>query len=227
MQVNTEEETAMEYAIYATVGLLSGLCFYYLARYQIQVRSIYDTENKGQRINNIGYRIAWMVVPTVLFVGIALKEFDYWQTVRYMLIILMAINVAGIDMLIRRIPNALLLGMLLLQICNMVITSNGLDLFMDTFFNSFIGMIVAYVLFVIPGLFKLRIGAGDVKYSAVIGFMLGLQGYVEAMAVMGFTIFIYYLFLKITRRGNLKTAAPMAPFLSGGVLVSLFFPLIY
>ena len=41
----TEEETAMEYAIYATVGLLSGLCFYYLARYQIQVRSIYDTEN--------------------------------------------------------------------------------------------------------------------------------------------------------------------------------------
>ena len=66
MQVNTEEETAMEYAIYATVGLLSGLCFYYLARYQIQVRSIYDTENKGQRINNIGYRIAWMVVPAVL-----------------------------------------------------------------------------------------------------------------------------------------------------------------
>ena len=46
MQVNTEEETAMEYAIYATVGLLSGLCFYYLARYQIQVRSIYDTENR-------------------------------------------------------------------------------------------------------------------------------------------------------------------------------------
>ena len=100
----------------------------------------------------------------------------------------------GIDMLIRRIPNALLLGMLLLQICNMVITSNGLDVFMDTFFNSFIGMIVAYVLFVIPGLFKLRIGAGDVKYSAVIGFMLGLQGYVEAMAVMGFTIFIYYYY---------------------------------
>ena len=196
----------MEYAIYATVGLLSGLCFYYLARYQIQVRSIYDTENKGQRINNIGYRIAWMVAPAVLFVGIALKEFDYWQTVRYMLIILMAINVAGIDMLIRRIPNALLLGMLLLQICNIVI---------------------AYVIFVIPGFLKLRIGAGDVKYSAVIGFMLGLQGYIEAMAVMGFTIFIYYLFLKITRRGNLKTAAPMAPFLSGGVLVSLFFPLIY
>ena len=48
MQVNTEEETAMEYAIYATVGLLSGLCFYYLARYQIQVRSIYDTENKKE-----------------------------------------------------------------------------------------------------------------------------------------------------------------------------------
>ena len=69
----------------------------------------------------------------VLFVGIALKEFDYWQTVRYMLIILMAINVAGIDMLIRRIPNALLLGMLLLQICNIVITSGGLDVFMDTF----------------------------------------------------------------------------------------------
>ena len=144
MQVNTEEETAMEYAIYATVGLLSGLCFYYLARYQIQVRSIYDTENKGQRINNIGYRIAWMVVPAVLFVGIALKEFDYWQTVRYMLIILMAINVAGIDMLIRRIPNALLLGMLLLQICNIVITSGGLDVFMDTFFNSFMGLIIAF-----------------------------------------------------------------------------------
>jgi prepilin signal peptidase PulO-like enzyme (type II secretory pathway) len=89
------------------------------------------------------------------------------------------------------------------------------------------GLIIAYVIFVIPGFFKLRIGAGDVKYSAVIGFMLGLQGYVEAMAVMGFTIFIYYLFLQITRRGNLKTAAPMAPFLSGGVLVSLFFPLIY
>lgn len=216
----------MEYALYAVVGLLSGLCFYFLAKYQIKARSLYDTENRGQRINKPGCMLAWMIIPAILFEFVGIMDMDYWQTVRYMLIILMAMNVAGIDMLIRRIPNALLLGMLILHIVNLGFTAIATADFVDNLLSSLVGLVVAYFVFVVPGFFKLQIGAGDIKYSAIIGFMFGLTGYVETMAVMGVTMFLYYLFLKLTRRGNLKTAAPMAPFLSGGVLVTLFFPLI-
>ena len=89
---------------------------------------------------------------------------------------------------------------------------------------SLIGMVVAFIVFDVPARFKLSVGMGDVKYSAVIGFMVGFFNYVEAMAVMAIVLLVYYFYLKVTSKGNMKTPAPMAPFLSIGAFVTFLFP---
>lgn len=217
----------MEYIVFAVLGILSGLGFYHLSCYQIKVRSIHDIENKGAAIKKPFFKYYFMFVPMVLFMMVAWLHMDYWQSIRYCLIILMAISLAAVDGLIRRIPNATLLGMLILQIVNIVVTTYGQGNTLDKLFESMFAMVIAYVVFVAPGFVKLQVGAGDIKYSAVIGFMMSFAGYFQVMIVMAIGVLAYYLYLKIAKRGNLKTAAPMAPFLSGGVIITLFFPLIY
>jgi prepilin signal peptidase PulO-like enzyme (type II secretory pathway) len=66
-------------------------------------------------------------------------------------------------------------------------------------------------------------GAGDVKYSAVIGVCIYAMGYFQSMVFMGIFVAIYLVYLKITRKGGLKTLVPMGPFLSVGTVISMCF----
>lgn len=235
----------MRYLGFGAIGILFGLAFYYLAIHHIKMRSTYDTEGKLQLIKRKPFAFAWMISYMVMFVFISLVWFDpakwnsphetldVWYFVKVILFSCLAFDVASIDVMIRRIPNATLLGMILIQITDIVMKINfkvdaetGMKADpINIVLISLIGMVVAFIVFDVPARFKLSVGMGDVKYSAVIGFMVGFYNYTEAMAVMAAVLLVYYLYLKITSSGNLKTPAPMAPFLSIGAFVTMLLPI--
>lgn len=224
----------MEYVIFGIIGLVSGLVFYYLAVHHVKVRSEYDNGQKLNVLKNKKFILLWMAMSMLLFILVAWRYFEnqqvvdakeYWDIVRVLVFTMFALNVSAVDILLRRIPNAILLGMIFLQIANIAVEiTAGADA-MDTIVTSLVGMVAAYIVFMLPAMLKLSVGAGDVKYSAVIGFTMGFYNYVEAMLVMAIVIFAFYVYLKVTKTGDIKTAAPMAPFLSVGTFVTLLFPM--
>jgi Flp pilus assembly protein protease CpaA len=133
---------------------------------------------------------------------------------------LILISISAVDADIRKIPNSLLISLLLVKAATLLA---GLDL--TGFINALWGFGAAVLLFVVLSFFKAGIGMGDVKLTAVMGFCLGFIGLCQTVAVMGVCMGIYALVLLITRKGGLKTQAALAPPLSLGMAVTLLFPI--
>ena len=236
----------MLYLGFGVVGILFGLAFYNLAIHHIKMRSTYDDGGKLRLIRRRPFAFVWMISYMVIFMIISFvwyndpakwnnphETLDTWFLFKVILFSCLAFDVASIDVMIRRIPNAALLGMMIIQITDIVLKINlkvdpatgAKSDPVSIILTSLIGMVVAFIVFDVPARFKLSVGMGDVKYSAVIGFMVGFFNYVEAMAVMAVVLLIYYIYLKITSKGNMKTPAPMAPFLSIGAFVTFLVPM--
>lgn len=215
----------MYYLICGCLGLLSGLVFYYLAIHHVSVRSQYDNGEKLKLLKNKKFALVWMIAGAIIFTVVAVRHLEGWLMVRALLFVLLAWNVSAIDIMIRKIPNAILLGMLLLEVVNIAIEGYYGGNLYALVQEAFVGMFLAYIVFVIPTMLSMSIGGGDVKYGAVIGFTLGFQNYMQAMLIMAISVLIYFIYLKITKTGGMKTAAPMAPFLSIGTLIALMYPM--
>ena len=81
--------------------------------------------------------------------------------------------------------------------------------------QSLLGLAVCFVIFFIPSLFGQKIGAGDVKLAAAMGFALGLTGSLYAIACMGALVLLYaVLDQSMPLPQRLKTMIPMGPFLA-------------
>lgn len=89
------------------------------------------------------------------------------------LLVLFCIAIIGYDISFRRVPNSLLLLALLVHTGYMIATGSGyagIDVV-----QSLLGAAIALIIFV--PLYALRaVGAGDVKFLAVLGVLLGLKG---------------------------------------------------
>lgn len=215
----------VKYIIYGIVGLISGLMFYFLAIHHVEVRSEYDNGTKLELIKQKKFIPLWMISAMILFIIVAMTGKDIWHTVLILVFTMFAFNLSAVDILLRRIPNPILLGMILLQTVNI-----GVEIWagadpIDDVVTSMVGLLLAYIIFTLPAIFKLYVGAGDVKYGSVIGYILGFSNFAEAMIVMAIAILIFYTYLKISKTGDMKTRAPMAPFLSIGMFAALLFPL--
>lgn len=82
----------------------------------------------------------------------------------------------------------------------------------------FLGGLFFLILFIFPGAF----GGGDVKYAALLGFILGFERSVvllEAALITGSICGVLYAV--ISKRG-LKIKMPFAPFLSAGFIIAYF-----
>lgn len=81
--------------------------------------------------------------------------------------------------------------------------------------SSLLGLAACFVIFFIPGMLGKRIGAGDVKLAAAMGFALGLVGSMYAVAGMGALVLCYILLPGQPRFSErLGQTIPMGPFLS-------------
>lgn len=92
-------------------------------------------------------------------------------------------------------------------------------------FSSLGGMGFCFVIFSAPGLMGKRVGAGDIKLAAAMGFLLGFGSALLAMMFMGLLMFGYSMVQrKMPLLTFLKTDIPMGPFIAAGMIMAWMLP---
>jgi len=149
---------------------------------------------------------------------------DPFVMLRYELVIIFGYVAAVLDLKTKRIPNGLVLTMLVAWVLTMTPM-----LFLDT--GAAIGMLKDSALgFVIGGgLFLLvyivshkGLGGGDVKFMAVAGLYLGFGGAIPVMLYGTVLAALTGLALILLKKIGRSDAIPLAPFLFAGILLTVF-----
>lgn len=158
---------------------------------------------------------------------LARNQLLYGVMVRNLILLIPIFSISFVDALVRKIPNPLLIVMLLIDIAYVVyvcvITPSNIGVILSkSFIGLFLGMLVCFI----PSVLKIPMGAGDIKYSAVIGATIGAMGYFQSMILMSLFVVVFWIYLKATKKGGLKTQIPMGPFLSIGTVISMCFSLV-
>lgn len=141
-------------------------------------------------------------------------------------VLTIGLAVAVADWLCRIIPNPTVLavfGLKLLLMAAALLHIPGAPTF--RVLSSLIGMVFCLLVFSAPGLMGKRVGAGDIKLAAAMGFLLELQTTLIAIVVMGVLMLGYSVFQrKMPLLVFLKTDIPMGPFLAAGMLLAWMLP---
>lgn len=217
----------VEVLLFAVIGAVCGVLSCFVAEKLIRDRiDSSEIKNGGSKYINPIARYVWAAVLGIAFVGIYFTTASYITRIEYAIVFCIAACIAIVDFRIQRIPNQLLLLLLILKVVFTIITliKDGFELNLIT--DPIIGFVVGFVVYLFPGFFHLNIGAGDIKYGAVIGFYLGFYGFLQTMIVMGITMAVYFVYLRILNKGGMKTMVPNGPFMSLGVAVSCLFPIV-
>lgn len=146
------------------------------------------------------------------------------EWIRNLILLIPIFNISVIDSLVRKIPNPLLLVMIVVEAVYITYASiKTAELTM--LLGAVIGFVVGTVTCLIPSLLRIPMGAGDIKYNAVLGMCLGAVNYLFAMFFMAFSVSIAFVYLKLSKKGGMKTLIPMGPFISLGAVVAICLPL--
>ena len=96
-------------------------------------------------------------------------------------------------------------------------------------FDIFKGIIFSLLFFLIIILLTKNkgIGIGDMIFFSLCSINIGFINSLEAILIAFILGMIYSIFLILLRKANLKTKLPFIPFLSIGILLSLFFKCVY
>lgn len=129
--------------------------------------------------------------------------------------------ISAVDGLIRKIPNELLISLILMFLASRL-TEGGFTGIKSNLF----GAILASVVFLVPSRLGLSIGWGDVKYAFVAGLCFGLLSFVQIMLVAAAGLGVYAVYLYATKKGTLKSSAAMGPYISLGVVATMLFPIL-
>ncbi len=205
------------------LGILAALAFSRIAVFQIKKRT--DETAKLEAVQNAAVMITWVVISGVLF-AVAFARFEETaarlEAIAYISI---AISIGIVDLDIKKIPNSSVLALLIVRTAAIIYAiATGVPV-KECLIPSLIGLAAGFILYQLPMFFGIPIGTGDVKYSAAIGYCLGAFGYLQAALIMAAGLIIYLIYLVATKKGSLKTAVPMGPYLSLGVIVTVLFPL--
>ena len=176
-------------------------------------------------LSGMALRITALILGIAASAGIIFTAETYSLLIRNLLLLIPIFGLSFVDAFVRKIPNPLLLSMLVIQTVYVVyecITTKSTEIIPKMFVGFFLGMVVCYI----PSLLKIPMGAGDIKYSAVIGLVIYATGYFQSMIIMALLVGIFAIYLKITKKGGLKTEIPMGPFLSIGTVVSMCYSIL-
>lgn len=117
----------------------------------------------------------------------------------------------------RRVPNVLLILMLVPALLALIV--NGVGLLGERWGSSIGGMALGFAL-TIPGYALRRFGAGDVKFAAVLGLLLGIGRGFEMVLGASVMMGLAALALLMLRRQK-QTRFPAAPMLSAAFLIEM------
>lgn len=205
------------------LGLLAALAFNLISIFQIKRRT--DESSKIEAVKNTATIVIWMLVSGVLFAAVFAIFEDTAARLEAVAYISIAISIGVVDLDIKKIPNSSVLALMIIRTAFLIYSIATGAAVKETLIPSLIGLAAGFILYQLPMFFGIPIGTGDVKYSSAIGYCLGAFGYLQAALVMAAGLVIYLVYLVATKKGSLKTKAPMGPYLSLGVIVTVLFPM--
>lgn len=205
------------------LGSLAALAFNRIALFQITRRT--EENSKIEAIRNTATVVAWVLISAVMFAAVFARTDDTALRIESIAYISVAIGIGIVDLDIKKIPNSSVLALLVIRTAALIYAiATGVPV-KESLIPSLIGLAAGFILYQLPMLIGIPIGAGDVKYSAAIGYCLGAFGYLQAALVMALGLAVYLVYLVATKKGSLKTAVPMGPFLSLGVAATVLYPI--
>lgn len=71
---------------------------------------------------------------------------------------------------------------------------------------------------------KEAMGGGDIKLTAAVGTLTGLNGVISTLIISSFLGLIYYAALFILKKDPQNKAIPFGPFISAGLFINILFP---
>ncbi len=204
------------------LGTLAALAFNRIAIFQIKQRT--QESSKIEAVKNMAVIVAWVLLSGVLFAVTFLRYSETAARLEAVAYISVALAIAIVDLDIKKIPNSSVLALLIIRTVAIVYAiATGVPV-KETLIPSLIGLAAGFILYQLPMLIGIPIGTGDVKYSAAIGYCLGAFGYLQASLIMAVGLLIYLVYLVATKKGSVKTAVPMGPYLSLGAVITVLFP---
>jgi len=178
---------------------------------------------KNQLKSNLPY-IGIPIITISLFL-IHIGHTDIFILFCFELIVVFGYISAIVDIKLKRIPNNLILIMIVSWIIIMVP-----KLFIDTeaaivlLKDASLGFLIGGGLFMLVYLVSHKgLGGGDVKFMAVTGLYIGFERTLSTMLYGTIIAALIGLILLILKKIGRKDAMPLAPFLYIGILLTVFF----
>jgi len=161
-------------------------------------------------------KILLTVFSGALFLLADLAAFSYGNLAFLLVELSLCRMVTLFDLKYRIIPNKLVLPMLVaaLVFCLLGYTGAGL-------LSSLAGLGAVGIIFLLPFLFGKKVGGGDMKLAAVIGFCAGLYDALLVVAIMGALILLYTVYANRNPLAALKQFVPMGPFVTAAYCLLL------
>ena len=204
------------------LGILAALAFNRIAIFQIKRRT--DESAKAEAVSTPAVIVAWVILSGLLFAAAFAIFKDTATRLEAVAYISVAISIGVVDLDIKKIPNSSVFALLIIRTVSIIYAlATGVP-FQKVLLPSLVGLAAGFILYQLPMFFGIPIGTGDVKYSAAIGYCLGAFGYLQAALIMAAGLIVYLIYLLATKKGSLKTAVPMGPYLSLGVIVTVLYP---
>lgn len=200
-------------------GLITGLICLEASKKMIEKRS--DEQIKSFFLTGISSYIIWTLCFGLVFALVGTLHESMINRIYYLLVFSLCTCISSVDFATRKIPNIILLLLMGIGIATCFLGDGSFLIG-----KRLVGMFAASIVFMIPSYMKINVGNGDIKLAAVIGFMLGISGFLQAMIIMALGMLVYTVFLYISKTGTLKSMAPMGPFISLGFVISLLLPII-
>jgi prepilin signal peptidase PulO-like enzyme (type II secretory pathway) len=163
----------------------------------------------------------WGVTSAVAYALILRVEGFKLYSVQFFLIFSICLCISAVDVYIRKIPNELLLSVFIVKIAFTAAFYKPNDALV-----SIIGFVMGLIVFSLPSYLGMSIGWGDIKFASAAGFYLGILGLLQVVIIMGLCLGIYAVYLYATKKGNLRTASAMGPYISLGIMATMLFPII-
>lgn len=207
------------------IGVIFGIVLGVLTIILSKKLTLRRTEDpvKAAPIDTPLFKVMSVVVGVVASVAVSMTAEDTALMVRNLILLIPIASIAVVDSLVRKIPNSLLLAMIITQAVYLTyycVTNKTTQILIAAGFGFFIGFAAC----TIPSVLKIPVGAGDIKYSAVIGLCIYFTPYLQSMIIMGVVAIGCLVILKMTKKGGLKTMIPMGPLISVGTVITMCYP---
>lgn len=206
--------------IFGIIGFFSCFLLEYLSSYFTKKKCrVHEIDIERAR-NFQKLRYVFYALNVVLWGFVGFQVRDYIFAFLISILFSLAILISMIDLRIHIIPNEFVLTMLL--------TGVVLKLLSFDLKNILIAvgcMVGTGAIFLILGLLLgiRKIGAGDIKLVAVMGFVLGYPEILTALLTMSISILVYCFIGFARYKLSMKSMLPYAPFLMIGMVSSLIF----